>query len=340
MNYFYENSDGLFIVGSSIAPPTRYSLQSYVNNTIISLKEVETGNILLGPIEVTNIQKEDDSYYTDLEELLTEVKKFFGNNNSDYCAEYQAVYNSWTTKPIESVANEQNTMVEFLVNSGVWAKLDVFYVFASHTNNNNESLTNWKNPGTFDSSIVLNGGTLNYITFEGVQSSNNAYINTNFNPTIAGLNYSKDSAAMGVYSRTNIRESAIDCGSTVASSDSTIATRWSDLFIIGLNSLAASAVYIANTDSTGMYATSRPDSANIQGWKNKVSLINTALNSSNLSNENMFVLGSSTGGSLNRPSTKQISLFFAGGTLNQTDVNNTTDAFEAYMDSNGKGVIT
>ena len=81
-----------------------------------------------------------------------------------YCPEYQAVYDAYTTKPSDAVAAIDNTMVAGLVSDGVWAKLDVIWVYASHTNGAGEALLDWKQPaggsslmdagaGTFDSGI-------------------------------------------------------------------------------------------------------------------------------------------------------------------------------------------
>ena len=45
---------------------------------------------------------------------------------SSYCAEYQAVYAAYDTKPDAADAVIDNTLVEGLVSDGVWAKLDGF----------------------------------------------------------------------------------------------------------------------------------------------------------------------------------------------------------------------
>ena len=85
-----------------------------------------------------------------------------------YCPEYQAVYDAYTTKPSDAVAAIDNTMVVGLVSDGVWAKLDVVWVYAAHINAAGEALLDWKQPagganqtpqGTFDSATGWTLGT-------------------------------------------------------------------------------------------------------------------------------------------------------------------------------------
>ena len=47
---------------------------------------------------------------------------FNRNTGVVFNSEYQTVYDSLTTKPPAAVASAQNTMVQSLVDAGVWAK--------------------------------------------------------------------------------------------------------------------------------------------------------------------------------------------------------------------------
>jgi len=115
---------------------------------------------------------------------------------SVYCAEYQAVYDAYTTKPSDAVAAIDNTMVSGLVSDGVWAKLDVVWVYASHTNGAGEALLDWKQPtggtdivtdGTFDTDCGVNwtcgtgwaiaGGVATHTGSSSNISANNVFTN-------------------------------------------------------------------------------------------------------------------------------------------------------------------
>ena len=47
---------------------------------------------------------------------------------SGFCAEYQGVYDTLTTKPSSAIADAQNTMVCGMVTDGTWAKRDIIYL--------------------------------------------------------------------------------------------------------------------------------------------------------------------------------------------------------------------
>lgn len=95
------------------------------------------------------------------------------NFGGGFTAEYQAVYDSFTTPPSGSVARAQDAMLKSIINGGVWAKLDLFYLFAQSTNGDGEALVNWKQP---TGGTVLNGtdpcenagGANGYTTFSAV----------------------------------------------------------------------------------------------------------------------------------------------------------------------------
>ena len=55
---------------------------------------------------------------------------FLVQNNTDFTSEYQLIYDNFTIKPSSSVAAAQDRMVLSLVDSGIWAKLDLFAYFS------------------------------------------------------------------------------------------------------------------------------------------------------------------------------------------------------------------
>ncbi len=113
-----------------------------------------------------------------------------------YETEYAAVLDRATalgySLPSESVRTKQNTLLASLKSTGVWAKLDVFYVFAQDGGADFGTL-NWKNPNANQSTLlnaptfVSNGG----FTGNGTSS----YIDTNFNPVTQGVQYTQNNAS-------------------------------------------------------------------------------------------------------------------------------------------------
>lgn len=83
-------------------------------------------------------------------------------------------------------------LIKDLKSAGIWQKLDVFYVFAGDGSPLFKEL-NWIDPSKHMASAY--GGLtwdLNGVKGDGV----NGYINTNFNPSEDGVNYTMDDACM------------------------------------------------------------------------------------------------------------------------------------------------
>ncbi len=262
-----------------------------------------------------------------------------GFTRGAFTEEYQVVYDSWTIKPDADVAYEQDTMVRVWIETGEWAEKDVIYVHAVHTNNNGEALPNWKNPGTNDATIVLNGGTMNFTAFEGFQSSDGAYVNYNWNPTDDGVNYVQDSSSVSAYIRTNVQEAGFDVSANAGiGGEIRLGTRWtSDLYLLKMNDNTDFGP--ANVDSRGFHHLTRTASNVRSIYKNKTLIGGDTVASINITNVDLFGLARNNSGSPDLPSTKQLSAVLFGGGMVQENVDNTTDPFETYMDSNGKGVI-
>jgi hypothetical protein len=255
-----------------------------------------------------------------------------------FTSEYETVYDSWTNKPNDDVALVQNDMVEKLINDGIWSKLDVFYVLAAHTNDDSEAFTNWINPGLFDINEL---SPPTFVAFEGFTESGSAgqKLDTSWQAAFPGNNYVQNSASYGIYIRTDVDETEPDMGELDSSSIAGIITRNSNILSASINE--SSMQTVANTDSKGLYIVNRDSSVTNQIYKNKslISSPNTA--STGLPGQSFWVCNAYRSPPFAAvPTTKQTSMAFTGGSLGQTDVNNLTDAFETYMDYNGKGIIT
>jgi len=220
---------------------------------------------------------------------------------------------------------------------------------ATHTTNCRLSCAGSMAPGeiTYIDSIEVmewtNATAYNAPTFtalEGFTGGATKYIDCNWNPSVNGVNFIKDSASIGVYSRTDNSEAAteIGCVDTAADDWMFAALSWSGTGNYRLNDNSGGSVLVANT--TGLFIYTRTASNAIVAYRNKVSIDTDTDVSTDIPSFNMFALGRNVDGVLAAPSTKQLSMAFAGAGFTQTDVDNLTDRFEAYMDSNGKGVIT
>lgn len=114
-----------------------------------------------------------------------------------YETEYQAILDKATalgyTLPSEAVRTKQNTLLASMKADGVWAKLDVFYVFAVDNNASAFATLNWKNPNANQSTLVSSPTFVSNGGFQGNGTS--SYIDTNFNPATQGVQYTQDNAS-------------------------------------------------------------------------------------------------------------------------------------------------
>ncbi len=256
--------------------------------------------------------------------------------NQTYIAQYQTVYDSLTTKPGASVADAQNTMVSSLVSAGIWAKMDLFYLFAQATNGASEALLNWINPGTFDGTLV---NAPAFVALEGFTGGTDEYIDTDYMPESEGIKYLKDDASFGCYIRTDTDGIKTDMGVQRAGELIIMQSRSSNSFNHAINDDTVASG--ANTDSRGFYINSRDSSTVTKGYKNGSVVISGAVTSTDIPNSyNLYILCTNNQITPTNFSDRQLSIAFAGGKLDQTEVTAFTNAVEAYMDSNSKGVIS
>jgi hypothetical protein len=121
-----------------------------------------------------------------------------GGFDSDYQAILSRATTLGFTLPSSENQENQNKLLVDLKASGVWNKLDVFYMFAN-TGSSGFALLNWKNPSSFQASVV-GSLTFNSSAFQGAALS---YLNTNYNPSTQAINFSQNNAGIGVWKRTH-----------------------------------------------------------------------------------------------------------------------------------------
>ena len=119
--------------------------------------------------------------------------------------------------------------------------------------------------------------------------------------------------------------------------------------IVGLKFLSTLAYLRVNTaildtvsspDSRGFFIANRLNSNDNDLFRNKTKILDASTASFAITSATWRILGWNNGGALANPTTKQISLQYTGAGLSQSEVDTFTDAFETYMDYNGKGIIT
>lgn len=247
-------------------------------------------------------------------------------------SEYSAVYSAMTNKPTGNDLYYQNKLVYDLKNYGIWSKLDLFYVFATHTNAASEALINWANPGVGDYSEA-SGMIVGFTAHEGITNSNaTGYLANGINPSTEMSNWSLNSAHMGFYSRTDTVGNGFEITVTSTSGGTMtnyLAAGTSDVWQTKINDDTFDTYDPGHT--VGFFVTSRTASGSYDKYIDGNSVKTPSIASVAVPNSNMVSFSSSVD--------RQLSFFTFGGGLTPTEVSNFKTALESYMSAFGTNII-
>jgi hypothetical protein len=234
--------------------------------------------------------------------------------NSDYCLEAMRIFLSMDVQPDIARKKLINATIKRLIVNGVWQELDFLYCFAAH--DEQAARLNWINPSGYSLSKV---GAPVWASGQGYTGGPGKALNTNFTPSVNGIKYKRDNASYGVYVLTNVQESAVDMGCDDGVSQSRLVTRQAtDTATARINSAAINANNTSATNSQGFHSVIRTTASNMFLFRNGSQVAANATVSTGIPSRELYVLASNTSGVLSQPSSKKISLAFAGSSnINQ-----------------------
>jgi len=224
-------------------------------------------------------------------------------------------------------------LITALIDAGIWAKLDAFYVMAAH--DAQAAQLNWIED-QFNLTPVLSPTFTADQGYAGNDST--SYLNTGFNPVAAGGLYQLNSAHLSIWSRTNIADiSGVSIGARVSASASQALILLRNTSDLGGSRLNQDAVPVnaAVTDSRGFFVGSRLSSANQQFYRNGSQLASFANVSTAMPNFQMYICGANTNGTFGTASGRQYSVASIGSGLNSTEVAAFNIAVTSYMQAIG-----
>jgi len=239
-------------------------------------------------------------------------------------AETTALLARMTTQPDDTRKELINTTIKALKDSGVWAKLDCFYMFSAH--DAQTSLLNWiKNAHncTGVSSPTFNADQ----GYTGNGSS--SYLRTNYNPSSQAVNFAASAASIGCYIRT--------APGTPAGSKSAFGTVETDGIILlpqfngttaffRLNSSSWST--LANTSQVGTWVLVKPNTTQITVYKDGVGTTAGRATTA-ISNNEIHLLRRSD--STPQYWDGQMSCAFIGASLTETEAVTLTGIVKYYL---------
>ena len=246
--------------------------------------------------------------------------------------EIDAYINGLTTPLSDAQVSKLDTFVTSVKTglgiSALSDAFDVMYILAGETQESSlRNLVKRSHDATIIDSTI-------FTPFEGVKGAGGK-INTNYNISTQRENVSQNNFSMGFYSRTGgSDDNTIEMGVIISNPYILfqVAFNGSKCYVEMSNNIGTG---IANTSRLGFYSASRLNSNNYIVYKNGSQLVVENILSETIGNSNLYLLGANTGYTSNI----QMAFAFAGRGLTENETLALTNAIEAYMDSNGKGVL-
>jgi hypothetical protein len=239
-----------------------------------------------------------------------------------FSAEYQAILAEGTaqgyTLPSASQQAKQNILLNSLISSGVWAKLDLILVFAND-GSSEFGCINWKNPSGTKATLVNSPTFTINEGFTGNGTS--SYILTGYNPN-GTLNYKQNDASRMMYVKTAAANKVLDgIEPNTANSITSFVSTLQRINQGGTNLLA-------NLDfsGVGMQSIHRTSALDVVGINNITQTARTAT-SLGFSNNEQAILRS-----VNAYGTQQIAYYSMGANLVSNN-NQIVADFEFYLNS-------
>ena len=245
-----------------------------------------------------------------------------------YDADALALFAAMTTSPTDARKIAINNFILALKAGNVWDILDALYVLIAA--NAQASLINWKNPS-------LNATNVNAMVFtadNGYASSTTKYLNSNFSPSIDGVNYVLNDASVGICLSSSTGSPYITGTLSVLGNRAYLkldnAGAPADQAMNGVNITPLNAFGI----TTGMFHNQRNNNTTIEQFANGVSVGTTTSNSNSLCPLAFFIGGLNNIGSFtNGLAGQQITMWYAGGKLTAPQALALYTAYQAYLAS-------
>lgn len=241
-----------------------------------------------------------------------------------------------------SVSNQRLLIVDKLIftlkGAGVWTKLDRLWLYAAE--NSQSAGRDIKAAAAFASvngspTFTTNRG------YTGTNASTTVFIDSGFNPSTAGGQYTQNLAHISAWIVDNAASSGVG-GFAIGLQD--IATTVSNIipkFTDGnsyyrCNDAAPGSAGVANATSNAFFVASRTTNTQKDGYKNSADAGEGTANSAALTNGNFYILArNSVGTGANGGDGHQNAAVSIGGGLTSTDVTNFYNAMLTYMQAVG-----
>jgi hypothetical protein len=247
---------------------------------------------------------------------------------------------------VTNVNNFVAMLKDSLVIDSLAQMFDVMYVMANQTKTS--ALKNLVNRVDDLDGVQTNPGgandTLDFVPFEGylgyANGTQEAYINTNFNPSTDGVNFTLNDASFGFYIREGTQGETYNIAGCSDGSNVIICNprRPNDFIITKFNDNTT-----VETDTTqnplGLWIMNRTGASAYTILKNNTTIVTATTTTTALPNVELFLFRHNINGTPQaNVALRQLSFFFMGESFDATEVRKINNCIESYMDSIGAGI--
>ena len=245
----------------------------------------------------------------------------------DFYDEYDIIYAAFATKPHDTIADLQEALVYSLDTAGYWARMDYFSVAAHQYEDG--TLINWINPVLNDATNVSSTAWTQFVGYNGDGSAD--YINTNWNPSTDGINFSQDDCSIGIFLMENIQEDNVYVFGAYEGTHQTYFRPYSTTGGLG-GAISSNATFAAAgvTDARGLWIVTRTASNATAVYQNRTTMDTDTDASTGLPNSSMGILNRI---GANGYSSNTYAIFFAMDGVNQTEADEISEILNAYITS-------
>jgi hypothetical protein len=229
-----------------------------------------------------------------------------------------------------------NNLITGLKTDGVWTKLDRLWLLAGE--NSQSALTDLK--GLV---LAIANGSPTFVTdrgYTGTDSSTTIYIDSGFNPSTAGGNYTQNSAHLSAWSNSDVASGSP--GGVIIGGDgsgglpaSNIYPKYADGNAYFRINDASNSAGTTKATSTGHYIASRTGAALSGGYVNGSSFATLNQASGALVNVPIAILGDNNPTAHGSGCGHQATMASIGGGLSATDASNFYNRLRTYMTAVG-----
>lgn len=241
------------------------------------------------------------------------------------CQEAKKAFSYMTNPPVGNTKKAYNAAITYWLRSGDFYKCDRLGILGAH--DQQAARVSLVNP---ESTQLTEVNSISWDRFMGYKgNASNMYINTNFNHSSSGVNFTLNSASMFVYVREHLVEASADIGVFDGTSPGAwVSSMYSDNKQYTRPNNGTS-VGTTTTTSIGLSGWNRTASNAYATYRDGVQIESNTTASTSLVNANIYLCGiRTTADAVFIPSSKRIDLWGVGsGTVNQANILNGRNIF-------------